>query len=51
MGLQSRLVSIRTYTNQNACGGAFAGFVILLKHRYRALNEFLVKVNDCSEEL
>ncbi|KIK36800.1 hypothetical protein CY34DRAFT_810955 [Suillus luteus UH-Slu-Lm8-n1] len=21
------------------------------QHRYRALNEFLVKVNDCSEEL
>lgn len=31
MGLQSRLVSIRTYTNQNACGSASAGFVISLK--------------------
>ncbi|KIK33921.1 hypothetical protein CY34DRAFT_813277 [Suillus luteus UH-Slu-Lm8-n1] len=51
MCLQSRLVSIKTYANQNACGGASIGFVISSKHRYCALYEFLVKANDCSEEL
>ncbi|KAG1760263.1 hypothetical protein EV702DRAFT_1284894 [Suillus placidus] len=30
---------------------AEAGFAMSSKHQYRALNEFLVNVNDCSEEL
>ncbi|KIK34991.1 hypothetical protein CY34DRAFT_812504 [Suillus luteus UH-Slu-Lm8-n1] len=28
-----------------------AGSNEVVRHRYRALNEFLVKVDDCSEEL
>ncbi|KAG1769563.1 hypothetical protein EV702DRAFT_1141254 [Suillus placidus] len=55
MCLQSRLVSIKTYANRNACRGWFCyvveGDVCQLLHQYRALNEFLVHVNDCSDEL